>query len=78
MVASWWEVSVRVRKGGFMVDLLLRLNIGPDVVSETWEYMGGIYPRTRLHILEYTEQQPSEHCLEMPEMFIHCQRFHFP
>ena len=35
MVASWREVSVRVQKGGLMVDLLLRSNIGSNVVFET-------------------------------------------
>ena len=37
MVASLREMSVRFGKGGFMVDLLLLQNIGPNAVSETLE-----------------------------------------
>ena len=37
MVASWRGMSVRVQKGGFMVDLSLRWYIGPHVVFETLE-----------------------------------------
>ena len=37
MVTSPREMSVRIRKGGFVVDLLLRWSIGPDVLYETLE-----------------------------------------
>ena len=34
MLASRREMSVRVWKGGFMANLLLRYNLGPNVVAE--------------------------------------------
>ena len=36
MVISQEEVSVLVRKGGFVAYLLLRYNVGPNVLFETW------------------------------------------
>ena len=45
MVASQWGMSVRVWKGGFMANLLLRSNIGPNVVSENMElYISSVDP----------------------------------
>ena len=35
MVTSWEEVSVRVQKGGFVANLLLSLNVHPNVLSKT-------------------------------------------
>ena len=35
--ADWREMSVRVRKGGFMANILLRFNVGPSVVFEILE-----------------------------------------
>ena len=43
MVTSRPEMSVRVRKGGFMANLLLSLNLCPNVVSETLELYIYIY-----------------------------------
>ena len=38
-------MSVRVQKGGFMVDLLLRLSIGPNVVFENLAlYISSVHP----------------------------------
>ena len=36
MVISHEEMSVRVRKGGFVADLLLLSIFGPNVLFETW------------------------------------------
>ena len=36
MVNSREKMSVRVRKGGLVANLLLRSNFGPSVLFETW------------------------------------------
>ena len=36
MVISREEMSVRVRKGGFVANLLLRQNFGPNFLLENW------------------------------------------
>ena len=36
LVTSWGETSVRVQKGGFMVNTLIRSNFGPNVLLETF------------------------------------------